>query len=75
VVTDDSAPDAGAVPARTEWTMRYDVVWVSDLPIPNEIRGPACMLGPGAWLRRRAQRRVAWLRRPLPPRDCCWHTR
>jgi hypothetical protein len=46
VVTDDSEPDAGAEPARAEWTMRYDVVRVSDLPIPNEIRGPACMLGP-----------------------------
>jgi hypothetical protein len=43
------------VPARAEWTIRYDVVRVSDLPIPNEIRGPACMLGPGVWLRRQAQ--------------------
>jgi hypothetical protein len=60
-------------PGRAEWTMRYDVVRVSDLPIPNEMRGPTCMLGPGVWLRRRAQRRVAWLRRPLRPRDCCWH--
>ena len=74
MVTDDARePDAGAGPARAEWTIRYDVVRVSDLPIPNEIRSPACMLGPGAWLRRRAQRHVAWLRRPLRPRDCCWH--
>jgi hypothetical protein len=49
MVTDDSEPEAGAVPARAEWSMRYNVVRVSDLPIPNEMRGPTCMLGPGVW--------------------------
>lgn len=59
--------------APSEWALLYDVVNVSDLPVPNEIRGPACMTGPKVWLRRRSRKRIGWLAPRLGPRDCCWH--
>jgi hypothetical protein len=39
------------MPERIEWIEHwvYEVVKVSRLPVPNEIRGPTCMIGPKVW--------------------------
>jgi hypothetical protein len=56
---------------RQEWIEQwfYDVVAVADLPTPEDLEHPACMLRPLLRLRRR------W--RQLFPRrggrNCCWH--
>jgi hypothetical protein len=46
---------------------------VSRLPVPNELRDPDCMDGPGHLRRRRLRRWAPWAVRPQEPRDCCFH--
>ncbi|WP_165958871.1 hypothetical protein [Actinomadura sp. KC345] len=61
--------------ARSKWIpfYVYDVVKVARLPVPNEIRGPKCMIGPKVWVRRHLRRYLPWLVRRQVPRNCCWH--
>jgi hypothetical protein len=63
------------MPERTEWTPLwvYEVVKVARLPVPNEIRGPECMVGPKVWVLRRIRRYLPRLVRRQNPRGCCWH--
>lgn len=63
------------MPARSEWIKHwaYEVVKVARLPVPNEIRDPACMIGPKLWIRRRIRRLAPWLVPRQNPRGCCWH--
>lgn len=66
-----------AEPARPQWieVFEYELVRVARLPVPNEIREPACMIGPKVWIRRRVRRWVPWLVPRQAPRGCCWHHR
>lgn len=58
-----------------EWIERwvYEVVKVTRLPIPRELRDPECMIGPKVWLVRRIRCLAPWLVRRQRPRGCCWH--
>ncbi len=51
----------------------YEVVKVAHLPVPNEIDGPHCMIGPTVRMRRRIRRCAPWLAPRQDSRDCCWH--
>ncbi|MEU4332547.1 hypothetical protein [Nonomuraea dietziae] len=50
----------------------YEVVKVTRLPIPEELRDPACMIGPKVWVMRRIRRLAPWLVHGQRPRSCCW---
>jgi hypothetical protein len=58
-----------------KWVEVYEVVDVSELPIPQELKEPPCMVGAWVWLRRRLRRLAPWLVPSQAPRECCWHHR
>jgi hypothetical protein len=53
----------------------YEVVKVVRLPVPNDIRDPACMIGPKVWLTRRIRRLASWLVPARPRRHAAGTTR
>ncbi|MEV3986917.1 hypothetical protein [Nonomuraea sp. NPDC049758] len=63
------------MPARENWVEHwvYEVVRVTSLPIPQELRDPPCMVG---WKVRMTRRLRCLAPRFIPaqrPRECCWH--